>query len=359
MSILLSIQKSRDLTVCDTLKACYLVNIKTRNETLLDGYDSFTLDPTNECGYSIRCDVNGVNELDFIKFKYNNTVKEEFGLPRYMFGDAGKGEYINAVDYLSTCGRKSLTVDGHVWSHKCFTKKFNINVKNPKGKRCNSIPDPSPVMTPMKVPVAAPATAPVVTPVIAPVTNLTSAPVVTSTIAPLAVPTSAPVDAPVSAPVSVPTSAPVGVSTTAPVSPPMMAPVDTPISAPVTPPTSACKAAISGFTLVNADLKQDVMPLGDFNLTKSRLNIRAEIAVCVPKVVDSVLLELDGKTRCERYEPYVVFGDEGITDVANNNARYFGNKIGKGDHMIMATPYSGSKCDGMAGATFIQAFSVL
>ena len=157
------------MTVCDTLKACYLVNIKTRDETLLDGYDSFTIDPTNEDGYTIRCDVNGVNELDFIKFKYNGYVKEEFGLPRYMFGDAGEGSYLNKVDYLSTCGRKTLTIEGHVWAKKCFTKNFNINASNPKGKRCASAPVKVPVKTPVKSPIGVPVIAPATTPGKAPV----------------------------------------------------------------------------------------------------------------------------------------------------------------------------------------------
>ena len=146
----------RELTVCDTLKACYLVNIKTRDETLLDGYDSFTIDPTNEEGYTIRCDVNGVNELHFIKFKYNDYVMEDFSVPRYMFGDSDAGTYLNKVEYLSSCGHKTITVEGHVWDKECFTKNFYINARNPKGIYCSSAPANAPVKSTVKTPVKSP-----------------------------------------------------------------------------------------------------------------------------------------------------------------------------------------------------------
>jgi hypothetical protein len=138
----------------------------------------------------------------------------------------------------------------------------------------------------------------------------------------------------------------------------MMAPITAPMMAPVQSPTAECKAVISGFTLVNADLKKDIMPLDDFAMTRTKLNIRADVSVCVPKVVDSVLLVLDGKSRCEQFEPYAIFGDDSKTDVASDAARYFGVKIGRGNHIITATPYSGGKCDGDAGETFTQAFIV-
>ena len=242
---------------------------------------------------------------------YNNYVHEEFGLPRYMFGDASKGEYLNKVDYLSTCGRKYLTIEGHVWSKKCFAKKYTINARNPKGKPCRSAPASGPVNTPVKTPVKAPVNALV----------------------------NAPVKAPVKAPVN--------------------APVNVPVTAPISPPTISCKPEISGFTLIDADLDEDIMPLADFFKTDGMLNIRANIAVCVPKVVDSVMLVLDGKSRCERYEPYSVFADDSSTDISNDAAAYFGNTIGVGSHVITATPYTGTKCDGTAGETFTQKFTVV
>ena len=144
---------------------------------MLDGYDAFTIDPTNEKGYTIRCDVNGKDEMDFIKFKYNGTLQEEFGLPRYMFGDAAAGAYLNKVDYLSTCGRKNITIEGHVWSHRCFTKKYYVNIRNPKGKRCENVRETAPVKSPVTAPVMAPAAAPVDVPVTAPTSTPTLAPV--------------------------------------------------------------------------------------------------------------------------------------------------------------------------------------
>jgi hypothetical protein len=122
--------QTRSLATCDTLKGCYLVNIKTRNETLLNVNDSYTIDPNNDCGYSIRCDVNGIDELNFLKFKYNNSHYDAFGFPRFMYGCAEQGEYINKVDFLSTCGRKILTVEGHVWANICFNITYTIDALN-------------------------------------------------------------------------------------------------------------------------------------------------------------------------------------------------------------------------------------
>ena len=116
------LHQERDLTVCDTLKACYLVNIQTRQETELTGNDSFELDPLNTHGYSIRCNVNGEATLDFMKFMYDGVVQDEYGEPRYMNGDSEMGEYINDVKYLSTCGVKTLKIEGNVWSNPCFEK---------------------------------------------------------------------------------------------------------------------------------------------------------------------------------------------------------------------------------------------
>ena len=119
-----------------------------------------------------------------------------------------------------------------------------------------------------------------------------------------------------------------------------------------------CKPEISGFTLVDADLDKDIMPLSDFTETVGMLNIRADVVVCVPTIVDSVMLVLDGKSRCERNTPYAVFGDSSITNIPDNRAKYYGNKIGVGKHLITATPYTGEKCDGVAGETFTQEFKV-
>ena len=153
------------MTVCDTLKTCYLVNIQTREETELQSSIMLELDPSNTDGYSIRCEGNGADELDFIKFFYDGIVQDEFGLPRYMKGDSDNGAYINKAEYISTCGLKTMKIEGHVWDRKCFEKEFIINVSNPGGASCDgkppiAAPVPAPVHVPISQPVAAPATTP-------------------------------------------------------------------------------------------------------------------------------------------------------------------------------------------------------
>ena len=126
----------RHLTECESFRACYLVNIETRQETKLipgkSAENTVALDVTNHPrGYSIRCDVTDTSqgELDFIQFLYDDMVHEEFGLPRYMFGDSDMGDWINPVPYLQSCGRKVIQIQGHVWSKKCFDRTFYINMK--------------------------------------------------------------------------------------------------------------------------------------------------------------------------------------------------------------------------------------
>jgi hypothetical protein len=144
-----------------------------------------------------------------------------------------------------------------------------------------------------------------------------------------------------------------------PVRAPVKAPVAAPVMAPFVAPTSGCDPAINGFTLVDADLDKDLMPLADFVVSNKNLNIRVDIAVCFPKtVVDSVLITLDGKRRCEQFEPYAVFGDNNMVDVSNDVAQYFGKIIGTGFHIITAIPYTGPKCDGIAGEAYSQKFTV-
>jgi hypothetical protein len=228
------------LTVCDTLKACYLVNIKTRAEIELDGTDTFELDPDNENGYSIRCDVNGVDELDYIKFFYNSIEQVEYGLPRYMNGDSDEGAYINKVEYLSTCGSKVLKIQGHVWSDLCFENEYMIEVTNADGKPCkDKDPTSAPVKPPTNAPVKPITNAPVKPPTNAPVKPRTDAPVKPRTNAPVKPRTNAPVKPITNAPVKPPTNAPVKPRTDAPVKPRTNAPVKPITNAPVKPPTNA------------------------------------------------------------------------------------------------------------------------
>lgn len=143
--------KERELTECDTLKACYLRDLKTGKEIALTGSDSYTIRGREPC-YSIRCEVNGKAETDLIKFFYEDKVHDEFRLPRWLDGDSGAGSYIVPVPYLATCGVKTVKIQGHVWSKMCFEKQFTLKAK------CVTAPRTSPVATPIKspVPVATP-----------------------------------------------------------------------------------------------------------------------------------------------------------------------------------------------------------
>jgi hypothetical protein len=191
-------------TKCDTLKACYLINIKTRAEFNLTGMDSYILDPTNDLGYSIRCDTSGIAgaESDFIKFIYETVVQDEFGLPRYMNGDGNAGEWINPVPYLESCGGKTVRIEGHIWSNICFSKVYSVDVTNSAGG-CNA---PIAYVAPVTQPVLAPAMAPTVMPVRSPASSLaTAAPVIPSP------PVTAPILPPISVPASVPAPLPISV----------------------------------------------------------------------------------------------------------------------------------------------------
>jgi hypothetical protein len=222
--------------VCDTLKACYLVNIQTRKETELQSSNKLVLDPLNSQGYSIRCDVNGVNELHFIKFLYDGKVQDEFDLPRYMYGDSDQGAYINKVDYISTCGVKTVKIEGHVWDRQCFENKYVIDVSNADGKTCDV---KAPTGAPVKPITAAPAKpdtrAPTKPDTRAPTKPDTRAPTKPDTRAPSKPDTRAPVPAPISKPVAPPTKPD-----------PVPQPVAKPVPVPVTPTCPYPKVWING-----------------------------------------------------------------------------------------------------------------
>lgn len=204
-------------------------------------------------------------------------------------------DYINKADYLSKCGRKVVLMEGHVWDKMCFNKTLVINARNPDGVPCGN--------TPVKSPVKAPVTTPVKTPVTAPV----------------------PVPAPV--PVAAPTM-------------------------------TNCSTTVSGFTLIDASTNIDIKPLGNTDRMK-QINIRANVAYCEPKIIDSVLLQLGNLTRCERHSPYAMWGDASSDDVPIEKALYYAGSLPKGKHVIKATPYSGRKCDGKMYESFSQEFSVI
>jgi hypothetical protein len=129
--LLRSNNNQRQLAECDPLDGCYFVNIQTRQEMKLNGTDTITIDPTEDnLGYSIRCDViDSINgTFNVMKFKYNNIVHNEYDIFRYMDGDSSNNRYINRASYFDTCGSKQVTVEGHIWTAKCFEKTYNIQL---------------------------------------------------------------------------------------------------------------------------------------------------------------------------------------------------------------------------------------
>ena len=200
-SFLAVLAQRRRLPVCDTLKGCYLVNINTRSEVLLTGSDSYTLDPINNIGYSVRCDVSkdvGA-ELNFIKFFFDGKVRDEWVDPRYLNGDSYGGQWINPASFLESCGVKTFRIEGRLGSSLCFSKQFTINIGKADGS-CNPL---APIATPVTPTSKAPTKSPT-----APVTLPSKAPTKSPT-APVTPPSKAPTKSPVSAPVSPPISGPV------------------------------------------------------------------------------------------------------------------------------------------------------
>jgi hypothetical protein len=171
------------------LKGCYLRDTTTTVDTLLTGSDSFVPGTL-----SIRCDVNDLEEIIFIKFLYNGIEHDEFGLPRWLDGDSNAGEYVVPVDYLATCGVKKILVQGRQWSGLRFAKEYTLTAP------CAGAPVSAPVAAVIKAPTKSPVKA------------ITKAPVKVPTNAPVKAPTNAPVKAAVKvtkAPTKAPTSAPV------------------------------------------------------------------------------------------------------------------------------------------------------
>jgi Iron/manganese superoxide dismutases, alpha-hairpin domain len=123
--------------------------------------------------------------------------------------------------------------------------------------------------------------------------------------------------------------------------------------------SGSCALKVTGFTLVDANLRSDIMALGSFSIgdLPALLSIRADVSSCRPKVVKSVLVEYDGNSRCETNTPYTSFGDPSTTDLANNKGKYRGRVISPGNHTIKATPYDGEKCTGVVGKPLRQTFT--
>jgi hypothetical protein len=283
--------QARKLDTCDTLKGCYFVNIKTREERLLSGslINVLELDSDNEWGYSVRCDVTRENgDSNYISFFYDNKNFTEWGYPRYINGNAYEGAWINPTSYLSVCGTKQVAIEGHIWSKMCFSKTFNMEIWNANKEPCvlsapsNAptklttqkltkvptialIPAPktSPVITPsgplqspVKAPIRAPKTSPVITPVKAPSAPL-QAPIKAPKRPPVKSPT-VPVVKPINTPTNKPAIAPVSVPSMDPSKSPTVSPVTSTV-APVLPLTrNPTKAPVHTLTKVPTNYPVEV-----------------------------------------------------------------------------------------------------
>jgi hypothetical protein len=215
-------------------------------------------------GYTIRCAVNGKDELDYIKFIYNGTEHDEFREPRWMSS-------ASAVFYLSSCGPKTVRVQGHVWSKLCFETHYDLTAQcsddsNPRSPMAAPVVVSAPAMAPkaaapvqppkaLDSPVAAPFfTAPRDPPKTSPIYSPRAPPVlVTPVAAPMTAPAVAPVLPPnalpsvvVAAPMAMPVATPVAVVPVAPIAPvtapavPVMPPTkgDSPVASPLAPATA-------------------------------------------------------------------------------------------------------------------------
>jgi hypothetical protein len=191
----------RDLQA--TFPTCFLRELTSGREVQLTGSDSYTVGLAET--FSMRCEVTGTQEINFIKFFYNGIVHDEFPEPRWLDGDTDAGDYVVPVPYLAACGGKNITVQGHAWAAMQFEKVYTLTAVCP----------PPPTFAPTAAPrLVAPTAAPLL---VAP----NAAPrLVAPTAAPLLVaPNAAPrLVAPTAAPRLVAPTAPVAV-TKAPLAP--------------------------------------------------------------------------------------------------------------------------------------------
>jgi hypothetical protein len=112
---------------------------------------------------------------------------------------------------------------------------------------------------------------------------------------------------------------------------------------------------VTGFTLINADTDQPIMPLTNgatinlVTLPTDKLNIRADTN---PAMVGSVRFAYDSNSnyRTEDMAPYTLAGDT-IPD-------YYSWTPSAGPHEITATPYTGSRASGTEGEPLTIAFTV-
>jgi hypothetical protein len=106
------------------------------------------------------------------------------------------------------------------------------------------------------------------------------------------------------------------------------------------------------FILLNSITDRRIDKLRDFasynDLPSSRLNIQATFEN-PPKSV-RVTFDNPPRNSCEKTPPFTIFGDL--------NGDYFNARIPVGEHLVTATPYNQTKCQGTAGPTQSQSFSL-
>jgi hypothetical protein len=112
-------------------------------------------------------------------------------------------------------------------------------------------------------------------------------------------------------------------------------------------------AAVSSFTLINADTDQPIGTL-DHNATldlsalpTTHLNVRANVA----SAAGSVKFQYDGKPKIENIAPYAL--------ASNNSSDYFAWTPTVGSHTLQATAYSAAGAIGTAGGTLSINFTVV
>ncbi len=131
-----------------------------------------------------------------------------------------------------------------------------------------------------------------------------------------------------------------------------------PTAQPTAQPTSTPDSgqSVASFTLVNADMNEDIGPLADGDvlvlseLPTSNLNVRANAA---PNQVGSVKFALNGNSnfRTENVVPYALRGDV--------NGNYYAWNPSVGQNTLTATPYSRNNAKGEAGNALSITFAVM
>lgn len=124
---------------------------------------------------------------------------------------------------------------------------------------------------------------------------------------------------------------------------------------------------VKSFTLVNAEAPVDSYELLEFKSDVAinyrdynicNYNIRVNVQDCGHKV-DSVLIDWDGTRSCEKATPYAVFYDSNSALIDLGNYGKYDNEImSVGTHVLTATPFHGSDCNGTSGEPLTVAVDV-